>query len=192
MSALRIARTRSRLAVLPLACLLAGCARVPEPVSMPAQYTMPAGPEPAVAALPALRPMLSMADADIDDHVLRDVQRAETGEPGRWTNEHPAFRLTLEDVEAMEFYIQFFLPEVTFQATGPVRLAITINGTAVATPEFRREGGHEFRCALPAGLLKRKEPVTVSIDVRPPYRKPDDGTRLGVLLFSVGFRKPGE
>jgi hypothetical protein len=159
---------------------------------MPAQYTMPAGPEPAAASLPDARLVLSMADADIDAHIVRDVMHAETGEPARWTNAHPAFRMVLNsDVEDLDFYIHLFLPENTFRVTGPVKLAVTINGAVVATPEFRSEGDHEFRSAVPSGLLRKGEPVTVSFEVRPPYKSPQDGTKLGVLLFSIGFRKQG-
>ena len=189
MSALRRIFTRWRLAVIPLACVVAGCARVPDSMAMPAQFTMPSGPEPAVNSLPYMRPLLSMADADIDDHIIRDVLRANTGEPSRWTQEHPAFRLIVDEVEGLEFYVQFFIPESTFQVTGPVKLTIGINGATVATPEFRNDGGHEFQCAIPAGLLKRREPATISLDVSPPYRAPKDGTKLGVLLFATGFRK---
>jgi len=191
MNAPRITPPRLLLAALPLACLLAGCARAPDSLPMPAQYTLPAGPEPAAASLPGARLVLSMADTDIDAHIVRDVMHAETGEPARWTNAHPAFRLVVDDVEDLDFYIHLFLPESTFGVTGPVKLAITINGAVVATPEFRSEGDHEFRSAVPAGILKKDQPVALSFEVRPPFQSPRDGTKLGVLLFSIGFRKQG-
>lgn len=152
---------------------------------------MPSGVEAPTTSLPDARLLLSMADADIEKHVLRDVLHSDAGEPSRWTGAHPAFRLLLDDVEGLQFYIHLFLPEPTFQVTGPVKLTVTINGTVVATPQFKGEGDHEFQCVIPNGLLKRKEPATVSMDVHPPYVSPRDGTRLGVLLFAVGFRKPG-
>lgn len=191
MNAPTITPPRVLLAALPLACLLAGCAAAPDSRAMPPQYTMPAGPEPAAASLPGARPLLSMADADIDAHIVRDVMHAETGEPARWTNAHPAFRMVVDDVEYLDFYIHLFLPESTFRVTGPVKLAITINGAVIATPEFRSEGDHEFRTAVPAGVLRKGEPVALSFEVRPPYQSPQDGTNLGVLLFSIGFRKQG-
>lgn len=191
MKVLRITCPRLRLAAFPLAFLLTGCARAPESLAMPPQYAMPSGAEPAVTSLPNARPMLSMSDADIDAHILRDVMPAASGEPARWTNAQPAFRIVLNEVDGLEFYIHFFLPEPTFQVTGPVRLAVTINGAAVATPEFRSEGDHEFQCAIPAGLLKSGRPATVSLEVRPPYRSPQDGSKLGILLFAIGFRKSG-
>lgn len=151
---------------------------------------MPPGPEPAAAPLPFARPLLTLADSDIDAHILRDVMPSATSEPSRWTNSRPAFRLVLTDARDLQLYLHFFLPELTLSATGPVTLSISIDGTRVAAPRFTQPGDHEFQCPVPAGLLKPHRPLTLAFDVWPVYRAQPQDPPLGVVLFAAGFRRP--
>ncbi|MBL0155569.1 MAG: hypothetical protein IPP47_00395 [Bryobacterales bacterium] len=158
---------------------------------MPAQYTMPAGPEPAAASLPDARLILSMADADIDAHIVADVMHAETGEPARWTNARPAFRMVVDDVEDLDFYIHLFLPESTFASPAPSSWPSPSTAPSSPRPSSAARATMSSGPRCPPGSSRKGAPVALSFEVRPPYQSPQDGTKLGVLLFSIGFRKQG-
>ena len=96
--------------------LWAGCASLP--VSFPP---------------PAQRPSLSsshfvmMGDPGADSFIVQGF-RAKSETSWRWTHDHPVLRFTLPDTGPLKFTMDFALPEVTFRETGPVTLAIAING----------------------------------------------------------------
>lgn len=184
-----VATRAVKLGAAVLACWLAGCGRVPESMAVPEQYRMPAGPEPAAGA-EAERGLVAMGDEDVEAHIVEGVVRGEAGEPGRWTRERAVFRIAPDEVD-VEYVMHFFIPETTYRVTGPVTVRVRVNGVQVGAPVFRGEGGHEFRCAMPAGVLKEGEEARVEMEVSPPYVSAGDGARLGVLLFEIGFKGRG-
>lgn len=170
-----------------LAASLCSCGRSPQWYAPPAQYAMPAGPEPQAEVADPFRPVLAMSDSDIDTHIVQDVSSAADGEEWRWTSEHPKFRLTLRQTEGLDFVMRFMLASQTLRDTGPVTITIRINGQVLDQQRFDKPGEREYLHPLPAGLLKAQEPVVIALDVQPPWVSPDNPSKLGILLYSIGF-----
>ncbi|HYL77205.1 MAG TPA: hypothetical protein VEU96_23525 [Bryobacteraceae bacterium] len=173
-------------ALLPI-LLLCACSH-PDAFPPPPQVVMPSGPEPAAASENSARPLLAMSDPDADAHILRDVPHAGDDPDWRFTGPHPKFRLELQDVSHLVFYVRFFNHREALLARGPVTLAVDINGKQFHSERFAFEGDVEFRRPLPDGFIAKPGPVEVSLDISPPWHYPGDGT-VGVLLHSIGFQQ---
>ncbi len=176
--------------VLLAACLCAGCSRAPQWLPVPPQFTMPSGPEPQAPPPPFQRLLLHIAEPDIDSHIVDGMVPGSAGEQARWTRPRARFRITPPEGGSAEFYVHFFVPRDTFRVTGPGRLTLSIDGKSITSKTFPNPGDHEMRAAAPDGALAAGRELILGLDVDPPYVSPGDGARLGVLLFSIGFRRP--
>lgn len=170
-------------------CLLAllgasSCQRPPEWLPPPAQRTPPTGLEPV-----EIRPLLTMSDVDVNRFVRGDMVGAGNGAEYNWTKQHPRFVLTVPDTEGWEFYLRMKVVDNTFKDTGPLTLAIRLNGELLDTLHLDRVQEYEYRHPVPASILRPREEIDVVLDIDPPWIAPTDKVPLGVLLHTVGLRK---
>ena len=83
--------------------------------------------------------------------------------------------------------MDFALPETTFRVTGPVTLAISLNGSPFDRPRFDHPGPQHYEHEVPAQLLRADAINLVAIDPDKLYTAPVDGVKLGFPLSRVGF-----
>ena len=165
---------------------LCACHSAPDAYPPPAQYVMPSGPEPAAAELAFARPLLAMSDPDIRSHLLADVIAGPEGDEWRWTNAHPKFQVRLAAAEGLDFLMRFRVPRETLVASGPVTITIGLDGHVLDRPRFSSPDEHLYRRPVPPGVLAAGKPLVVALDVDPIWTSPD-GTKLGILIHSLGF-----
>ena len=87
-----------------------------------------------------------MGDPGADSFIVQGF-RAKSETSWRWTHDHPVLRFTLPDTGPLKFTMDFALPEVTFRETGPVTLAIAINGQPFDRPRYDRAGDYQYQVA---------------------------------------------
>lgn len=133
-------------------------------------------------------PLISMSDDDVQSHIVRDVSDAPKGAEGRWTQAHPAFQIDVPDCHDLSFYARFFIPEVTLRDTGPVTVAALIDNLSLGKQQIRDPGTHELRFPTPAQAVCKSSRILAGLDIDPVWVA-KDGTKLGVLLFEIGFEK---
>lgn len=157
------------------------CARLPESFPPPQQRAPLAVPPRG-----ALGYFFSMADANADAYLVKDV--AESG-PGtwRWVYDHPVLRFIVPDVPRLKFAMDFALPERTLRDTGPVTLTFTVNGKLLDRLRCEKAGEQHYAHDVPRALLHLGALNLVAIDPDPVWVSKADGGRLGFILSRAGF-----
>jgi hypothetical protein len=162
-------------------CLvLAGCGR-DLIFAPPPQKTLPAGPE-----RPIVSGLIRMSDADADVYIGRDVLKDWLA-TRRWTKERPSFSIPINGETNRVIYMKFGIVDDTFRETGPVTIAMAVNGRELVAPRFEAAGDYEYRHAVPRELLKPSAQNSVELTIHPVYLAKRDGVKLGISLESIGL-----
>jgi hypothetical protein len=145
---------------------------------------MPAGPEPAPAAM-----SVRMSDGSVDGALVRDVQGAEPGVAWRWTNQHPRIRLWVDRPDGLDLVLKFTLPGVVLKQTGAIHAGITVNEQRIDTITLDREQEYQYVKRVPPGVVAANAEAVVGLDFDRTFVSPRDGVRLAVLLEEAGFQR---
>src|SRR2546421_398095 len=86
---------------------------------MPPQKPAPHGSDPRAV-------FLTLSERDADEYIVRDITPG--GAPGSWTLDHPEMRIPVEPRPGLRFEMSFHIHEKLFRDTGPVTVAVKING----------------------------------------------------------------
>jgi hypothetical protein len=165
----------------PFTACLAGCAHLPD-YAPPPQREALTGTESG-----GLGYFLSMSNPNADAYIVQGVE-AQTENGGfRWAYAHPVLRFQVPRTDRLRFVMDFALPDITFQVTGPVILSISVNGRPFDHPRFDRAGQQHYERDVPPDLLRANAVNLVSIDPDKLYTAPRDGAKLGFPLSRVGF-----
>ena len=124
---------------------------------------------------------------DADRHMLRDFQERSNPNVFRWTYERPALLFYVLKRENARFKMDFLLPSKVFQATGPIRLTVFVNGQKIGERTYDSPERQSFEQAVPPGLLRSGGITLVETVLDKYYRSPDDGQKLGYLFVRGGF-----
>jgi hypothetical protein len=132
-----------------------------------------------------------MADPDAASYLVQGVAERGAGDQGpgtwRWAFDHPVLRFFLPAAARLQFTMEFTVPEITFRDTGPVTLAISMNGKPFDRVRCEKPGQQSYTRAVPAELLHANALNFVAIDPHPVWVSPSDGGRLGFILTRAGF-----
>jgi hypothetical protein len=167
------------------ALALLSCVPTPESYRIPPQHQAPSGPEEIVG----IGEYVTSNQIDADLYFVKDVKALE-GPNWRWTFAEPEFRFALRSVKNRTLRIDFGVNDVTLRDTGPLRLAIFVNGHLLDKPVYDSPGDKRFEKPVPFSMLKEHEENHVRMQVLNPWQSSDPKIRLGVVLFGAGFTGP--
>jgi len=159
-----------------LACCyvaMAGCRRAPESYPMPPQRVDPS------------YFLIKFSDLDADEYLVRDIY---PGDARRWTADHPEMCFPIEPRPNLRFELSFLISSATLVDTGPVTLAVKINGHPLGSVYCPHAGNYRFDRPVPLHWLRPGEPVRVLAEVNRLWTSPTDGAHLGYLIEEAGFR----
>lgn len=122
-----------------------------------------------------------------DRHLLRDFQEPSSPNVWRWTYQRPALLFYVPERGNARFKMDFFLHSKLFEATGPVRLTVFVNGQKIGEHAYDSPERQSFEQAVPPGLLRSGGITLVETTLDKYYRSPDDGQKLGYLFVRGGF-----
>ena len=123
-----------------------------------------------------------MGDPNADSYIVQGFRdHSETS--WRWAHDHAVLRFTLPDAGPLQFTMDITLPEPTFRETGPVTLAISINGKPFDRPHYDHAGDYHYQRAVPDRLLHEPGENLVAIDPD----KTVGAEKLGFVLARAGF-----
>lgn len=128
------------------------------------------------------RQFVMMGDPDSSSYVVQGFRAKSEGE-WRWALDHPMLRFTLPEAGPLQLDVDFTLPEGTFQMTGPVTLAIAVNGHPLDRAHYDRAGSYHYVHAVPDAMLHKPGENLVAID---PDKVATPG-KLGFVLSGAGF-----
>lgn len=149
----------------------AGCRSLPVSFPPPAQ-------RPAMEA----RHFVMMGDPDSGNFIVQGFRPKSEGE-WRWALDHPVLRFILPEAGPLRFTMDFTLPDATFRMTGPVTLAISINGHPLDRPRYDHAGNYQYARPVPDDLLHKPGENLVAIG---PDKVATPG-KLGFVLIRAGF-----
>ena len=126
-----------------------------------------------------------MSDPAADSFIVGGF-RAKSEGAWRWALDRPVLRFTLPETGPLEFTMDFTLPEATFHETGPVTLAISINGKPLDRPHYDHAGDYHYAHSVPEAWLHPNSENLVAI-VPDKCATPE---KLGFVLSRAGFVEP--
>jgi hypothetical protein len=149
---------------------------------VPPQEVFSPGPDPGFPP-----PFLEMANPRTDECIVRDIGPSADGSASRWTNLDPALKFYLRERKGLRFAMDFTVIGLTFKDTGPVVLSCYINDRFLAKIDCPRPGDYHFEHPVPDAWLQDGNPAVVRAVLDKVWTAPEDGVRLGYLLFRAGF-----
>jgi hypothetical protein len=166
-------------AVLSLAVLV-GCTPEPGSYPIPPQHQAPSGRDAG-----NYTEFVAAADPWADKYIIKDI----TGLEGtwRWTGPRPEIRLVLGNAGGRSLQFDFTIADATFKDTGPLTISFLVNGKVLQTITFDKPGEKTFIRRVPDAWLVPGGENRVGLEVKNPWRAPDDGVLLGVLFRGAGF-----
>ena len=129
-----------------------------------------------------------MTDGDADSHFIKDISNAVNGN-WRWTGQRPTVHVLVRSTENLHYVIDFTIPGVTFEQTGPVTVSFYVNDHLVESARYTSFGSQHFEKPVPAEWLKKDEENTLAAEIDKVYVSKEDGARLGMILTSIGLRQ---
>jgi len=162
--------------------LTTSCERSYDPLPMPPQQSLALGQDPG-----GLGPFVTMDDPASDDYIVRDIS------PGRdhhrWAFLHPELRFRVKEAGHLKFAAEFAIPEATFKTTGPVTIAVAVDGNSLGDFRCDHAGDYRMEKPVPEGVLTPGKEVHVTFEANPRWVSPDDGAQLSFYLRSAGFTR---
>ena len=101
----------------------------------------------------------------------------------RWKRPSPEFRFAVP-AGAQRFEMQYAVPGVVLQQTGPLQLSYCIDGDLAHRETIRNEGDHQTAVPLPTSI-QAGGVVNVRVQVHNPYVAAADQVRLSFQLKKV-------
>jgi len=173
-----IGLTRTALAIFALALC---CCKQPEP-----SYAPPEQHKPPVVRAPNPVMMLDMGDADIDDHIVKDVHpKGDT--PWRWTAQEPTLKLVPAATDHVKLSVDFSIWDDGFKTTGPIQATYLVNGHELDKVRYTTPGTKHFEKSVPDGWLPPNAVSTIGLALDKVYVSPKDGFKAGIILSRIGF-----
>jgi hypothetical protein len=168
--------------LLPLFCLLAGCANIPDSYPPPAQRKSLAAADPSPVG-----PFVEMGDLNAAAYIVRDVTGGVAADSWRWTGKRPELRFFLEHVDGVKFKADFSVADATLKDTGPVTISVFINGALLDSIHCPTAGERHFEKPVPAKLLHAGSLNLAVMEIDKVWVSKLDGAALGFILTRAGF-----
>jgi len=163
---------------------MAGCSSTPDVYAPPAQRKPLAVSQPSFVGS-----FVTMSDPNADAYIVRDIARSVEAGTWRWTNRRPELQFYLPSVENRKFVMDFSIAGATFSETGPVTLAVFVNGQPLDKKRYEKPGQYLMELPVAPALLKVNALNTVAIEPDKVWVSKQDGVALGFILTSAGFRQ---
>jgi hypothetical protein len=128
------------------------------------------------------------AQAEDRVHYLRDVLEAPGPDSSLWVADRPALVFRLPGQGALRLSVEYYAVNVVLERTGPLKLAVRLNGRELGSMVADSEGRKTWSAAVPGGWLRPDGLAVVEI-LPDKCFVAEDGQKLSVLLRRVLFEK---
>ena len=132
--------------------------------------------------------VINMSDGDAASHFVQDISPG-LSETWRWTGQRPTVRLLMHANENLHYTIDFTIPAVTFEQTGPVTISFLVNGHLLDSVRYTSPGDRHFTKPVPVEWVEKDKEATVAAEIDKLWVSKDDGSRLGFILTSIGLKQ---
>jgi len=174
---------RGRAAGWVFACLpVTGCVSPPQTFA-PDQDRRPL----SVEEPSTLKSHLRMNEPGASLHFIRDISPVVEGDTWRWTAQRPTLMLAAPKANGLKFAAQIAVPEISLKITGPVVIAVRINGHELGKYPFATAGDKRIEQAVPDGWLRVKSENIVEMEIDKVRVREGGLPPFGFVLTSAGF-----
>src|SRR5947208_13890687 len=122
-----------------------------------------------------------MADPDADAYIVGDVTDEVEAVSWRWTRRCPTLRFVLDSIERLRFQADFRIAESSFKDTGPVAVAIRINGNLLDTVKCAAAAERHFDKPVPAKFLHAKAVNIAELEIDKVWAPKSGGSEAGFM-----------
>jgi hypothetical protein len=137
--------------------------------------------------LPAGR-VLNMDDPNVTARFVRDIGEELHG-TWRWTLQRPAVRIRVRTNHPVKYTIDLALPEVTFDETGPVTIAFTVNDHVLDRVRYTTPRKHHFEKLVPKDWMQSGEIAIVGAEIDKLWVSKEDGKSFGFIIEQIGLTR---
>jgi hypothetical protein len=130
--------------------------------------------------------MIEMSDADAALHFVRDISPDLIGS-WRWSQQRPAVKIRVRSDENLKYKMDFTIPQITLQNTGPVTIAFTINDHVLDRVRYSHFGDQHFEKLIPPEWLAEGKEAIVGAEIDKLWTSPRDGARFGFIISRIGL-----
>ena len=169
-------------ALLSLAIASCGCVGIQETYAPPEQRK----PFRVEDGTP-LKAFVKMNEPGAAIYFVRDIGADLQGGTWRWTQQRPTLMFNVPKVEGQKFKADFTIAGVTFEHTGPVTIAISINDHLLDKTTYKAPGDQHFEKAVTASWLHSARENIVVMEIDKLWVAPADKATFGFILTSAGF-----
>lgn len=172
----------SSLVLLLAVCLNIGRSRFPG-------YRLPQQkPQLSGTVAPTKAPMAMVASESSPARPLADILTGRDDSEYRWANQHPRVQCWLEDDGPWVLAVDIIAVGDVVKKTGPQTLTFVVNDVVVGTELLKEPTGYTLEYKVPPAALAARQPVKAGFDIDK-VLVASDGTKLGLLVKSIGFRR---
>lgn len=165
-----------------MTCLSTGCARVPA-FAPPEQKQELAVEEPPIRA-----PIVVLAAKPSPARVVADILPRDASSDYGWTNQHPRVQCWLEDDGPWTLSAELYTANDVLKVAGSQELTFKVNDVTVGKARLDQVKEYILEYRVPPSALASRQPVLAGFDIDRVLVAPD-GTKYGVLVKSIGFRR---
>jgi hypothetical protein len=157
----------------------------------PISYPPPEQRHPIEAQAPAMRAsmMVNMNDDDAPLHFVQDIGATLEGSTWRWTKKRPTLKVLLVKTKDLKYVVDFTLPDVTFQQTGPVTISFFLGDRLLDKIRYTKPGYQHYEKPVDPAWLQTASETVLSAEIDKMYKDPHDGAVLGFILTRIGFER---
>ncbi|MGC4055132.1 MAG: hypothetical protein QM757_40350 [Paludibaculum sp.] len=178
----RLLAAVSTLFLLLAVCLAIGRHRFPNfPVP-------PQKPELSGSVALTRAPMAMVASDNSPARPLADILTGGDSSDYRWTNQRPRVQCWLEDDGPWVLAVDVIVVGEVMQKTGPQTLTFLVNDVVVGKELLKEPTGYTLAYPVPPSALSSRQPAKAGFDIDK-VLVASDGTKLGLLVKSIGFRR---
>ncbi len=121
-----------------------------------------------------------------DAYIVRDIIPG--SDPSwRWTFQRPAVKQRIGVRRDLTYVADFTVARETFQVTGPVTIAFTVNGRLLDRVRYDSPGAHHFQKSVPSDWLQPHQDAIVGAEIDKVWISKADGARLGFIVSRIGL-----
>ena len=156
---------------------------------MPEPYAPPEQRQPFENFRPyRITRMVDMADGDAPSHFVSDITD-NSGGSWRWVAQRPTVRLLMRSSDKLTYTIDFTIPKVTFDQTGPVTVSFYVDDKLLDMVRYNTPGEQHFEKPVPDGWVIANKEITVAAAIDKMYVQPGSGARLGFIVSRIGLKQ---
>lgn len=132
--------------------------------------------------------MILMADPDAQQYFVRDITSVLEAN-WRWTHKKPQVKLPLVEGKNWKYVVDFSVPSVSLQKTGPVTISFLVNNRVLGSKAVEKDGRYQWEKDVPASWITPGKEVLIGAEIDKTMSVGEGVPALGFILTGIGLEE---